>query len=138
MAGQRLFQRGQHRPALLAQRRQIAPNAAKGLSAEHTAETARDLLLHFDHPDIALGQAIVKGHREIVQEGEHGLLVLAEAIEETLVLPTVCVGLFCWLRVADPADWPDSLLAARRHTALSSPVIVFSAKPHDQYVYRMS
>ncbi len=82
MADQSLFQRGEQRHALLTQRGEIASDATKGKSTDQGTETARDLLLHFDHTDIALSQTIVKGHREIVQEGQDGILVLAEAIKQ--------------------------------------------------------
>ena len=58
MADQGLFQSGQHRHALLAQRREIAADAAEGHSESLRAETAGDLLLDLDHADIALGEAI--------------------------------------------------------------------------------
>jgi hypothetical protein len=48
MVDQSLFQSSQHRQALLAQRREIAPDAAKGLSPDRRAETAGDLLLHIE------------------------------------------------------------------------------------------
>ena len=58
MANQGLFQGGQHREPLLAQGREIAANTAEGHSASRRAETAGDLLLHFDHPNIPLGQTV--------------------------------------------------------------------------------
>src|SRR5438876_9795130 len=82
MADQGLFQSGQHSEPLLAQRREIASDAAEGLSASRRAETARDLLLDFDHPNIALREAIVERHGEVVQEQQHRLLVLGKAIEQ--------------------------------------------------------
>ena len=60
MADQGLFQSSQHSQILLAQRREIASDAAKGLSASRRAETAADLLLDLHHPDIALREAV--GH----------------------------------------------------------------------------
>jgi hypothetical protein len=58
MANQGLFQSGQHNETLLAQRREIATDAAEGHSPSLRAETARNLLLDFDHPNIALRKAI--------------------------------------------------------------------------------
>ena len=58
MADQGLFQSSQHSQALLAQRREIAADAAEGLSTSSRAETAGDFLLDFDHPDSALGEAV--------------------------------------------------------------------------------
>ena len=63
MAYQSLFQGGQHGQALLAQRREIASDAAKGHSPSRRAETAGDLLLDFHHPDIALREAIGSGRQ---------------------------------------------------------------------------
>ena len=82
MANQGLFQGGQHSKTLLAQRREIASDAAKGQGASRRAETAGDLLLDLDHPNIALGKAIVKGHGEVVQEQQHRLLVRGQAIKQ--------------------------------------------------------
>ena len=58
MAYQSLFQGGQHGQALLAQRREIASDAAEGLSTSRRAKTAGDLLLDLHHPDIALRKAV--------------------------------------------------------------------------------
>jgi hypothetical protein len=65
-------------------RGQIATNSAKGLGPSKTAETPGDLLLDLDHPQIALGEIVVKIHAKILQEAEEGLLVFAQPIEETL------------------------------------------------------
>ncbi len=82
MTRQSGLQSGQERKPLFAQGRQIAANAAKGLCARQTAETARDLLLHFDHAQIALGLIVVKIHAQVFQEAEDRLLVSAQAIEQ--------------------------------------------------------
>ena len=82
MTEQGLFKSREQRHALLAQRRQVAADARKRLRTGSRTETAGDLLLHFDHAQIALGQIVVKRHREIVQEGQHRILVLGEAIEQ--------------------------------------------------------
>src|SRR5262245_37847005 len=96
MADQGLFQSSQ---ALLAQRREIAADAAKGPSASRRAETAGDLLLDFHHPDIALREAVIKRHGEVVQEQQHRLLMLGQAIEQIarrrLFAPTFLAG-FWW------------------------------------------
>lgn len=35
----------------------------------------------------------VKGHSEVVQEGQHGVLILGQVIQQIdCTLPTVCVG----------------------------------------------
>ncbi len=82
MTDQSLFQSGEQRDALLAQRRQVTADASKRLSPRPRTETARDLLLHFDHAQIALRQVVVKRHGEMVQEPEHGILMLGEAIKQ--------------------------------------------------------
>src|SRR5213593_171484 len=76
------LQRRQQRQTLFAQRRQIAANASKGLSTSDTPEAAGDFLLHLDHAQISLGQIIVKIHPQILQEGENGFLLFAQAIEQ--------------------------------------------------------
>src|SRR5258708_4557968 len=97
MTRQSGLQSWQERKPLFAQGRQIAPNAAKGLCSRQTAETARDLLLHFDHAQIALGQIVVKIYAQIFQEAEGRFLVFAQPIEQI-----ACRTLF------------DAPLAARR------------------------
>src|SRR5713226_4737928 len=82
MTDQDLFQGSQQSKTLLAQRREIASNAAKGHSESLRAETAGDLLLDLDHPNIALRKAIVKRHGEVVQEQQHRLLVRGQAIKQ--------------------------------------------------------
>ena len=72
----------QQRNALFAQSGQIATNAAKGLGTSDAAEAAGDLLLHFDHPKISLGQIVVKIHAKTFQEAEKGFLVFAQSIEQ--------------------------------------------------------
>src|SRR2546423_12304050 len=76
------LQRRQQRQTLFAQGGQIATNARKSLSSTQAAEAAGDFLLHLDHAQISLGQMIVKIHPQILQEGEHGFLVFAQAIEQ--------------------------------------------------------
>ncbi len=44
--------------ALLAQAGEIAPDAAKGDRARGGAKATRDLLLDFDHADVALGLVV--------------------------------------------------------------------------------
>ena len=82
MACQNLFQSGDQRQMLFAQSREIASDAAKGLSPRQAAKASRDFLLHFDHPDIAFGLTIVERHPEIMQEAQHLVLVVEQAIQE--------------------------------------------------------
>ena len=83
MTRQSGLQSGQERKPLFAQGRHIAPNPAKGVGSRQTAEAARDLLLHFEHAQVALGQIVVKLHPQIFQEAEDGWLVFA------VILPMV-------------------------------------------------
>ena len=76
------LQRRQHRQTLFAQGGHIAANASKGLSESLAAEAAGDFLLHLDHAKISLGQMIVKIYPQILQEGEDGLLLFAQAIQQ--------------------------------------------------------
>src|SRR6266699_3536698 len=102
MADQGLFQSSQYSQALLAQRREIASDAAEGHSTSRRAETARDLLLDLHHADIALREAVVERYGEVVQEQQHRLLVLGQAIEQIarrrLFAPTPSAGLWRWIR----------------------------------------
>src|SRR6266550_9346166 len=82
MTAQRSLQRGKQIHALLAQRRQVAADATKGRRSRFAAEGARNLLLDFDHPHIALRLIIVKRHDEAVEEGQYSLLVADQAGEQ--------------------------------------------------------
>ena len=82
MADQSLLQSGEERHSLLTEGRQIAADATKGLRAGTRTETARDLLLDFDHANIAFSLAIVERHGEIVQKGQHRFLVRGETIQQ--------------------------------------------------------
>jgi hypothetical protein len=130
MADQGLFQSRQHRQALLTQRREIAADAAEGHSESLRAETAGDLLLDLHHADIALREAVVKRHRKVVQEQQHGILVLGEAIEQIarrrLFAPTFParrwgrigrVGLIAFGKPGAIASFPVSQLQRMQTTA---------------------
>ncbi len=82
MIKQDLFQSRKPRQSLFAQGREIAANATKGVGSRETAKAARNLLLHFDHAQISLSQIIVKGHRQVVHEGQDSVLLLAQAIQQ--------------------------------------------------------
>src|SRR5258708_33958433 len=82
MTAQSGLQRGKQIQALLEQRRQVASDATKGRRSRFAAEGARDLLLNFDHPNIALRLVIVKRNDEAMQEGQHGLLVADQAVKQ--------------------------------------------------------
>ena len=53
-----------------------------GSRSRFAAEGARDLLLDFDHANISLSQVVVKWHDEAVQEGQHRLLVVDQAVKQ--------------------------------------------------------
>ncbi len=84
MPTQSSLQSGKQGHPLLAQGRQVATNAAEGQNSGFRAEGARNLLLHFDHPNVALGLIIVKRHGEIFQEGQHQLPTSLKSIEQVV------------------------------------------------------
>jgi hypothetical protein len=96
MTAQSGLQRAEQIQALLAQRRQVAADATKGRRSRFAAERARDLLLDFDHANIALRLVIVKRHNEAVQEGQYRLLVADQAVKQvarrTLFGPSFFAG----------------------------------------------
>src|SRR5260221_1772981 len=81
---------------MVTQRGQVAPKAAKGFSSSKAAEATGDLLLHFDHPKISLGQIVIKIHPQILQEGQDRLLAFAQPIQQiaggTLFASPSCSG----------------------------------------------
>ena len=77
-----VLQGGEQIKPLFAQRRQVRAKTAKDLSSLRCAEATRDLLLHFEHPNVSLGLRIIKGDSQVVQEGEHRVLVQREAIKQ--------------------------------------------------------
>src|SRR5579885_2671868 len=82
MTKQSGLQSRKQRDALLAQGGQIATNARESMCPGQRAEAAGDLLLDFDHAQIALGQVVVKRHPQIFQKGQHGVLIGAQAIQQ--------------------------------------------------------
>src|SRR5258708_56438 len=82
MTTQSRLQSRQQRKTLFAQGRHIATNTAKSLCSRQTAEAARDLLLHFDHAQVPLGQIVVKIHPQIFQEAEDRFLMFAQTVEQ--------------------------------------------------------
>src|SRR5436190_7554237 len=69
---------------LLAQRRDIASQAAKGGGSRWGTEASRDLLPHFDHPQVALRQVVVEGDREVGHERQHAVPLPVQAVEQIL------------------------------------------------------
>jgi hypothetical protein len=78
---------------LLAQCGQIATNAAKILCTREAAKTARDLLLHLDHTQIALGEVVLslRRYNHLKDHGarlrERGFLSATEAAHAYGVSP---------------------------------------------------
>jgi hypothetical protein len=88
------LQSRQQRQALFAQHRHIAANARKGFRFRRAAEAPGDLLLHFDHAQIALGQIVLTIHAKVFQEEQDRLLVFAQPLQQiaggTLFAAPVC------------------------------------------------
>ena len=63
-------QSSEHGTTLLTHAGQIAANHAKGRCSLFAAEGARNLLLNFDHAQIALSLIVGEWDREIIQEGQ--------------------------------------------------------------------
>ena len=82
MTSQALLESRQERKPLLAQRGQIAADAAKAGEPLIRAKAARDFLLDFEHAQIALGLIVVKVDPQIFQEAEDRLLVFAQPVEQ--------------------------------------------------------
>jgi hypothetical protein len=67
---------------LLLHRRDVTADAAEGVRSSHGAETAADLLLDFHHPQIPLGQIIVKRHGKISHKDQRFAVVLDQAVQQ--------------------------------------------------------
>ena len=68
MAGENAGQAGEGVVALLAHGGEIATDAAEVVRPGGAAEAAGDLLLDFEHAQVALGQIVVEGHAKVMQE----------------------------------------------------------------------
>ena len=69
---------------LLAHGGEIAANTAKGRQSPFTAKRARDLLLHFDHPQITLRLIVGERDRQIIQKCQDLLSPSHQVIEQVL------------------------------------------------------
>src|SRR6266478_6607498 len=67
---------------LLAQGGKVTADATEHRHPAFGAEAPGDLLLHFDHAQIALCLVVVKRDRKIEQEAQHGPLAPREAIQQ--------------------------------------------------------
>ncbi len=70
----------EHGVSLLLHRRQIAADAAKSRGPSRTAKGASNLLLHFDHPQVALSLIVRKWNREVVEQRQHLFGTLKQCI----------------------------------------------------------
>src|SRR5919108_3992502 len=82
MTSKRVIESREQYHSLLTERGEVTANATEHRHPVFGTETPRDLLLHFDHAQIALRLVIVKRHGKIVQEAQHGPLPSREAIQQ--------------------------------------------------------
>src|SRR5260370_18144938 len=82
LAGEDGCERGQQRDTLLVQRREVATNARERRGAAGCAEAARDLLLDFEHAQVAFGLVIVERDGQVVEKGEHLFAAEPEPLQE--------------------------------------------------------
>src|SRR5689334_25190782 len=96
MAGERSFEGSEEGVALLAQRREVAAQDTEGIRTGPRAEGAGDLLLHLDHAQVAFGLVVVEGNGEVIEEGQHLVLIEPEPIQQIargrLLAPTSAPG----------------------------------------------
>ena len=69
---------------LLANRGDVAADAAEGAGTLLSAEAAGDLLLHLEHADILLGQIIVERHPKVVHEAQRLTTILSQTGQQVL------------------------------------------------------
>jgi len=67
---------------VLAQRRNVSANAAEVGGTFRAAKTPGDFLFDLEHAQVALSLIIIKGHGEVVHEGEDRLAMRAQPIEQ--------------------------------------------------------
>src|SRR5260221_12250582 len=70
--------------ALLVHRRKITPDATKRGRSSIAAKRSGDLLLNFDHTKIPLREIVGKGHRQVVEKGQHLICPVQQVIEQVL------------------------------------------------------
>src|SRR6266446_3617214 len=69
---------------LLLHGRDVTSDTAEGVCSGRGAKAPTDLLLDFHHPQIPLGQIVVKGHRKVLHKGQRFGLILRQAVEQIL------------------------------------------------------
>ncbi len=81
-AGEERLEGGQEPYLLLSQGGEIASEASERYRSPLRAETARDLLLRFEQAQVPLRLVVIKGNRQIVEEGEDLVLPEEEPFEQ--------------------------------------------------------
>ena len=76
-----------HAPALILQRREVTPQPAELFRTCLRAEAPRDLLLHFEHPQVTLRLIIIEGYGQVLHEEQERLLGLTGAYLRSRALP---------------------------------------------------
>lgn len=71
---------------MVAQGGEVPAEAREGGSAVWAAEAPGDLLLDLQHAQVALGLVVVERHPQIADEGEHGVAVGGQPIQQVLRL----------------------------------------------------
>lgn len=61
---------------MLARGREIAPYPTEGARAVRRSETAADLLLQFDHPQISFRAIIIERHSKVGHKAQNGVTML--------------------------------------------------------------
>src|SRR5450755_94475 len=120
MAAKGRLQSRQQRKTLLAQGGHLATNAAKSLGTSKTAKTARDLLLHLDHPKISLCKVVVKIHAKVFRGAQRTAFWCLRKRSSKL-RAGLCLHLPWLLAEQWPVESLDRLDAASGRIALPSP-----------------
>ncbi len=63
---------------------EVARDAAVGLGELGLAEAAGDFLLHFAHPQVALGAAVREGNVGVSGEQQHGAFMFLQSLTEVV------------------------------------------------------
>lgn len=82
MSSQSVWQSQKQRKAPFSEHGKIATEATQVHRPWLTAKTAGNLLLHFHHVDVALGQRAIQGHIQVVHKDQYGVFVLRRMIEQ--------------------------------------------------------
>src|SRR5438045_2991365 len=88
--------RGQHGMTLLLHGRKIATDAAKSGGPRSTAKGARNLLLHFSHPQIPFSEIVRKRKPQIIERSQHLVSTRNESIKQVLRLGLLGPAFAVW------------------------------------------